>query len=156
MLTGTELLTALAALEAEGKTRSEQCRACGYEIDGKLHFTNFYTAILDARGYINQPQESEAIEAEDPDNQETINELLEDYPAAAIEAFIELYGEEELENMSDAYCGEMSGAEYAEQLVSDCYCVDIPSFVSIDWDATWDNLSYDYDEKDGYIFSRNW
>ena len=156
MLTGTELLNTVAALEAEGKTRSEQCRACGYEIDGKLDFTNFYTAILEARGYINQTEESEAIEAEDPDNQEAINELLEDYPAAAIEAFIELYGEEELENMSDAYCGEMSGAEYAEQLVSDCYCVDIPSFVSIDWEATWDNLSYDYDEKDGYIFSRNW
>ena len=56
MLTGIELLNTVAALQAEGKSRSEQCRACGYEIDGKLHFTNFYTAILDARGYINETQ----------------------------------------------------------------------------------------------------
>ena len=153
MLKGSELLTTVAALEAEGKTRSEQCRACGYEIDGKLHFTAFYESILEARGVINQ---TETIEAENPDNQETINELLEDYPADAIRAFIELYGEDELDGMMDAYQGEMSGAEFAEQLVTDCYCLDIPAFVSIDWEDTWDNLSYDYDEKDGYIFSRHW
>jgi len=150
MLTGIELLTTVAALEAEGKTRSEQCRACGYEIDGKLKFTDFYTAILDARS--EQPEE---IEAEDSDNQETINDLLEDYPADAIRAFIELYGEDNLEHFSDSYQGEMTGAEFAEQLVSDCYCLDIPAFVSIDWEDTWDNLRYDYTEEDGYIFADN-
>ena len=79
----------------------------------------------------------------------------EDYDADAIEAFIELYGEEELENFSDAYQGEMSGAEFAEQLVTDCYCLDIPAFVCVDWEATWNQLCYDYDEQDGYIFSRH-
>ena len=156
MLTGTALLNAVNAMEAEGKSRSEQCRACGYEIDGKLHFTNFYTAILDARGYINQTQESEAIEAEDPDNQEAINELLEDYPAAAIEAFIELYGEENVQHFEDSYQGEYeSGAHFAESMVSDCYCLDIPSFVVVDWEATWDQLYYDYSIEDGYVFCDN-
>ena len=76
--------------------------------------------------------------------------------ADAIEAFIELYGEEELGNFEDAYQGEMTGAEFAEQLVTDCYCMDIPSFVCVDWEATWQQLEYDYDEQDGHIFSRNW
>ena len=156
MLTGTELLNTVAALEAEGKTRSEQCRACGYEIDGKLHFTAFYESILEARGHINQPQESEAIEAEDPDNQETIDDLLVTYPAAAIEAFIELYGEENVQHFEDSYQGEYeSGAHFAESMVSDCYCLDIPAFVVVDWEATWDQLYYDYSIEDDYVFNDN-
>ena len=151
MLKGSELLNTVAALEAEGKTRSEQCRACGYEIDGKLHFTNFYTAILDARS-----EEPETIKAEDPDNQEAIDDLLETYPAAAIEAFIELYGEENVEHFEDAYQGEYeSGAHFAESIVDDCYGVDVPSFVVIDWEATWDNLYYDYSIEDGHVFCDN-
>ena len=156
MLTGTALLNAVDAMEAEGKSRSEQCRACGYEIDGKLHFTNFYTAILDARGYINQTQESEAIKAEDPDNQEAIDAALENYSADVVAAFIELYGEENVESIEDSYQGEFeSGAHFAEYMVSDCYCLDIPSFVVVDWEATWDQLYYDYSIEDGYVFCDN-
>ena len=91
-----------------------------------------------------------------PEQNDILTELLEDYDVDAIKAFIELYGEENLESFTDAYQGEMSGAEFAEQLVTDCYCVDIPGFVCIDWSATWDQLSYDYDEQDGYIFNRHW
>lgn len=48
--------------------------------------------------------------------------------------------------MDDHYNGEWkSPAEYAENLVEDCYSVDIPDFVSIDWDDTADTLSQDYD-----------
>ena len=90
-----------------------------------------------------------------PEQNDILTELLEDYDADAIKAFIALYGEENLESFSDAFQGEMSGAEFAEQLVTDCYCMDIPSFVCVDWSATWDQLSYDYDEQDGYIFSRH-
>lgn len=151
MLKGSELLNAIDAMQAEGKSRSEQCRACGYEIDGKLKFTDFYTAILEARGTIIPA--SETIEAEDADNQDTINELLEDYPADAIRAFIEYFGEDVVENFSESYQGMMTGAEFAEQLVTDCYCLDIPGFVEINWQDTWENLRYDYIELDDYIFS---
>ena len=151
MLTGIELLNTVAALQAEGKTRSEQCRACGYEIDGKLHFTNFYTAILDARS-----EEPETIKAEDPDNQEAIDAALENYSAEVVAAFIELYGEENVESIEDSYQGEFeSGAHFAESMVSDCYCLDIPSFVVVDWEATWDQLYYDYSIEDGYVFCDN-
>jgi len=151
-LTGDALLSAIRDMETASRT--EQCLTCGYvRENGKPAFTAFFEAILEARGVITNAQE---LKAECVDYQEQIDELLEDYDALAIKAFIDLYGEEELENFADSYQGEMSGAEFAEQLVTDCYCVDIPHFVCIDWNATWDQLSYDYDEQDGYIFSRNW
>ena len=151
-LTGSALLEMIRKME--DADRSTQCLTCGYvRENGKPAFTAFFEAILEARGVTTAAQE---LKAECVDYQEQIDELLEDYDADAISAFIELYGEEELENFADSYQGEMSGAEFAEQLVTDCYCMDIPSFVCVDWSATWDQLSYDYDEQDGYIFARNW
>ena len=154
MLKGSELLSAIRNMETASRT--EQCLACGYvRENGKPAFTSFYEAILEARGEINQP---ETIEAEDSDYQEQINELLEDYPADAIRAFIELYGEDDLDRFTDSYQGEMSGAEFAESLVTDCYGMhDLPGFVEVDWEATWENLErHDYSEQDGFIFSECW
>ena len=151
-LTGDALLDMIRKME--DADRSTQCLTCGYvRENGKPAFTAFFEAILEARGVITNAQE---LKAECVDYQEQIDELLEDYDALQIKAFIDLYGEENLEHFEDAYMGEMTGPEYAEQLVTDCYCLDIPSFVCVDWSATWDQLSYDYDEQDGYIFASNW
>ena len=157
MLKGSALLTEVSIRTAQGMSKTDLCLACGYvRENGKPAFTSFYEAIMEARGIITAAVEKEEILEEYPEQNDILTELLEDYDADAIKAFIELYGEEELENFADSYQGEMSGAEFAEQLVTDCYCVDIPGFVCIDWNATWDQLSYDYDEQDGYIFCRNW
>ena len=160
MLTGIALKETVAAMLAEGKTRSEIAIACGYcTVEGnntKIHFTDFYIALLEVKGPISDDTEEETIEAEDPDNQEAIDAALENYSAEAVQAFIELYGEENVEHFEDAYQGEYeSGAHYAESLVSDCYCVDIPAFVVIDWEATWDELYYDYSIEDGHVFCDN-
>ena len=153
-LTGSTLLSAIKTMETASRT--EQCLACGYvRENGKPAFTAFYEAILEARGVITAKVEKEEILGDYPEQSDILAELLEDYDADAIKAFIALYGEENLESFTDAYQGEMSGADFAEQLVTDCYCMDIPSFVCVDWSATWDQLSYDYDEQDGYIFSRH-
>ena len=159
MLTGTALKNTVAAMQAEGKKPTEIAIACGYcTVEGsntKIHFTDFYMALLEVRGESVDDIEEETIEAENSDNQEAINEALEDYPADGIRAFIEYFGEDCISDISDSYQGEMSGAEFAEQLVSDCYSLDIPSFVSVDWEDTWDNLRHDYIEQDGYIFCVN-
>ena len=156
MLKGQALLTEVSIRTAQGMNKTDLCISCGYiRQDGKPAFTDFYTAIMDARGITINESEPETIKAEDSDNQEQIDELLEDYPEDAIRAFIDLHGEENLEYFEDAYQGEMSGADFAEQFVNDVYCVDIPGFVVIDWEETWDYLSSDYDEQDGYIFSRH-
>ena len=158
MLTGIALKETVDALTAQGKTRSEIAIACGYcTVEGnntKIHFTDFYMALLEVKQV--DDIEEETIEAEDPDNQEAINAALENYSAEAVAAFIELYGEENGEHFEYAYQGEYeSGAHYAESLVSDCYCVDIPGFVVIDWEATWDQLYYDYSIEDGHVFCDN-
>lgn len=64
--------------------------------------------------------------------------------------------------MDDHYHGEWdSPAAYAENLVEDCYTCDIPSFVSIDWEDTANELGYDYDyvtDAENYnthVFSRH-
>ena len=86
MLTGTALKETVDALTAQGKTRSEIAIACGYcTVEGnntKIHFTDFYMALLEVKQV--DDTEEETIEAEDPNNQETINELLEDYDAAQL------------------------------------------------------------------------
>ena len=159
MLTGIALKNTVAAMQAEGKKPTEIAIACGYcTVEGsntKIHFTDFYMALLEVKGESVDDIEEETIEAENGDNQEAINEALEDYPADGIRAFIEYFGEDCISEISDSYQGEMSGAEFAEQLVSDCYSLDIPSFVSVDWEDTWDNLRHDYIEQDGYIFCIN-
>ena len=154
MITGQALLNTVNAMQAEGKKPSEIAIACGYFTqegnNTKIHFTDFYTELMKSKGH-----SFDEIVAEDSNNQETINELLEDYPADAIEEFIEYFGEEQIDSFVDSYQGEMSGSEFAQQLVEDCYCLDIPGFVDIDWSSTWDNLRRDYVELEGFIFCLN-
>ena len=132
MLKGTELLDTTRRMETEARTT--HYTACSYVRETvKPAFTALYEAIMDARGITTASVEKEELKGEYPDQNDILTELLEDFDADAIKAFIELYGEENLENFEDAYQGEMSGAEFAEQLVTDCYCMDIPSFVCVDY-----------------------
>ena len=51
-----------------------------------------------------------------------------------------------------------SGADFAQSIAEDCGDVprNMPSWIEIDWKASWDNLDYDYVEcSDGHIFSQN-
>ena len=155
MLKGTELLDTIRAMETA--TRTEQCLGCGYvRQDGKPAFTSFYEAILEARGNTTAAIEKEELltEYKDSEELETLQELLEDYDADAIRAFIECFGDGYLEEFADSYQGEMSGAEFAQQLTEGCWAMDVPGYVVTDWEATWQNLErYDYSEQDGFIFS---
>jgi hypothetical protein len=82
-------------------------------------------------------------------------EIGEDYSYEAVDAFIDQFGIHSLvgDNFQNAHRGQYdSKADYAEQYTSDVYCVDIPSFVEIDWEATFDNLDVTITE-DGYVFN---
>ena len=76
--------------------------------------------------------------------------LVDDYGQGVVDEYIEDYGTDAVEHLEDAYQGEyVSGADFAEQLASDCGYINdnIPSWIEIDWQATWDNaLSHDYSE----------
>jgi len=132
-------------------TAAAKALACGYVKDnGKPDFIAFYEALIEAKG-INLP-------TEDPEMSDTEAELREVHGDDAVDAFIEVWSVEDLEYFEDAYCGEFeSGAKFAEDLVTGSFGIDhLPTFVEINWEATWDNLSYDYHEQDGFIFNANW
>ena len=83
---------------------------------------------------------------------------VDDLGEDIVNAFIEVFYIESIGNIEESYQGQMSGSEFAEQLARDCCDIKdehISSWIEIDWKASWDNLSYDYCEQDGYIFSQN-
>ena len=150
-LTGDALLAKIAEFDSTD-TVTVKATACGYLKDnGKVAYVDFYTALIEAKG-LNVP-------TEDPEMDDTEADLRERYSDEAVDAFIEIWSVDDLEYFEEAYQGEFrDGAEFAEQIVSDCYGLprELPSFVEIDWEATWENLRYDYCEQDGFIFCQNW
>ena len=91
-------------------------------------------------------------------NYETYQRLVDDYGQEVVDEFMEDY---DIENFEDMYQGQYrNGAEFAEQLCQDCgYTTrELPSWIEIDWQKTWDNaLSYDYIEiGNGHIFNANY
>ena len=85
---------------------------------------------------------------------------VDDLGEDIVNAFIEVFYIESIGNIEESYQGQMSGAEFAEQIATDCGYItrDLPSWIEIDWQKTWDNaLSYDYTEiGNGYIFNDNY
>lgn len=85
---------------------------------------------------------------------QTYVETGEEYSYEAVDAFIEEFGLHSLvgDNFQDAYLGQYdSKADYAEQYVSECYSVEVPSFVEVDWEATFDNMDVVMSDT-GYVF----
>ena len=90
---------------------------------------------------------------------ETYNRLCEDYGQNLVDEFAQEFDVDAVEHFEDMYQGQYdSGADFAEQLAIDCGMVSTGiSLVKIDWEASWDNLSYDYTELiGGHIFNNNY
>ena len=86
-------------------------------------------------------------------------QALAEFDQQTVDSFLEVFDLMDIEHLGDAYMGHHgSGAEFAESFVSDCGYVhnDLPYWIKIDWEETWENLSYDYSESNGYIFSNHW
>ena len=100
-------------------------------------------------------------EEEFVDHYETYNRLCEDYGQNLVDEFAENFDVDSVDHFEDIYQGQYdSGADFAKQIATDCgyiksYQGDLPSWIEIDWEKTWDNLSYDYTEIGGHIFSNN-
>jgi len=158
MLTGSSLLSKVNEMQAQNPPAkmSEIVRACGYELEGKLKYTEFYTELLTVKGILNNATpKSDDVSAE---YQEQYFDLCEEFGKNAVDAFLELYDENDLSHFEDVYQGRYdSEADFAEQFTVDVYGFDVPSFVVVDWDATWNcNLRHDFDFEDGFVFNKNW
>ena len=92
---------------------------------------------------------------------ETYHRLVDDYGQNLIDEFAENFDVDSVDHFEDMYQGQYnSGADFAEQIATDCGYItrDLPSWIEIDWQKTWDNaLSYDYTELiGGHIFNNNY
>ena len=97
------------------------------------------------------------------DYYETYNRLCQDYGQNLVDEFAENFDVDSVDHFEDIYQGQYnSGADFAKQIATDCgyiksYQGDLPSWIEIDWEKTWDNLSYDYTELlGGHIFNNNY
>jgi len=157
MLTGNALLTLVNEMQAQEPPAkmSDIVRACGYEIEGKLHYTQFYTELLTVKGLLNNDTLEDEISEE---YQEEYQKLCDSYGKDAVDAFLELYDESDLESFEEAYYGRYdSESDFAEEFTTDVLGVDIPVHVVVDWEATWNSgLRYDFDFEDGFVFNKNW
>lgn len=133
MLTGTTLLNKVNELQAQEPPAkmSEIVCACGYEHDGKLKYTEFYTELLTVKGLLNNDTlENDEISEE---YQEVYTNLCETHGKDAVDAFLELYTEDDLQYFEDAYRGAYDSEEaFTEEFVNDVYGFDVPSFVVVD------------------------
>ena len=86
-------------------------------------------------------------------------DMVDDIGIGVVESFLDNFDIADISSCRDAYMGCYdSGAEFAQQIAEDCGDVprNMPSWIEIDWTASWDNLDYDYVEcRDGHIFSQN-
>ena len=87
-------------------------------------------------------------------------DMVDDMGIDVVSAFLENFDIADVSNCRDAYQGcYTSGAEFAEQIATDCGDIgrDMSGWIEIDWEKSWDNLSYDYVEcGEGHIFSQNY
>ena len=83
-------------------------------------------------------------------------DMVDDIGIGVVEAFLDVFDIDSISSCRDAYMGcYESGAEFAQQIAEDCGDVprNMSSWIEIDWEASWNNLSYDYVEcGDGHIF----
>ena len=72
-----------------------------------------------------------------------------------VDAFIEYHGDVSyVDHVEEAYRGEYSSAaDFTEEFYNEVYG-DVPSFLVVDWEATWESsMRYDFSFVDGYVFS---
>ena len=86
-------------------------------------------------------------------------DMVDDIGIGVVESFLDNFDIADISSCRDAYMGRYeSGAEFAQNIAEDCGDVprNMSSWIEIDWDKSWDNLSYDYVESnDGHIFSQH-
>jgi hypothetical protein len=105
------------------------------------------------------------LEFVDKNSEFDLVKYYEDYCTAGenigydvVDAFVNYHGDMcYVEYVEQAYRGVYRDeATFAEEYYNDVYGSDIPDFVVVDWEATWNSsLRYDYDFIDGYVFSGN-
>lgn len=111
--------------------------------------------------YENFPQEwyDECPSEADFDKIIEYADMCEEYDSEAVDAYISLTGEIDIDNFREKYLGKWDSEEdFAEHIITECYCDSfgqIPTIIAnnIDWQGIARELFLqDYDFEDGYVF----
>ena len=152
MITGSNLLTQVKELQASGLTRDQILPTLGYVgPEGKLLYTKFYTALIDAKGGPLFTPECT------PEENAKYEELTENYGIPAVDAFVEEWSIQDIFYFEDAYVGTYaSKQDFIESLCEDDG--PMPSWLSINYEDSWENLSdyYIWNGESDTIFLRDW
>jgi hypothetical protein len=153
MFTGSALLAKVQELQSLGMTRDQILPTLGY-VDserGKLLYTQFYTALIDAKGGpLFVPTVTDELQAE-------YDLYCDRYGIPAVDAFIKHWSIVDISYFEDAYVGTYSSKqEFIESLCEEN--APMPLWISIDYEDSWENLSEDYiwDDDSDAMFLRNW
>lgn len=151
MLTGTELIAKADEMQAQGASKTAIVLACGYvRQDGKAAYTAFYEALLAAK-YPNGYPYKEEIEFDSEEEQEEFDRLCKVYPQDAVEIYYEEIGT--LDDFENAYIGQYPSEKDFVMEMLESYTYEIPSFICIDYQRTYDeHYDEDYWNEDGYFF----
>ena len=101
------------------------------------------------------------------DHYESYHRLVDEYGMELVNNFADHFDIETVEHFEEMYQGQHeTGSNFAEHICEELgYIRDLPAWVSVNWQETWDNaLSYDYFEIDcdmsdytyGHIFRNSW
>ena len=168
--TGDDLLTfvseANASYERQGiaPNKSDMAKAAGYVKDGKIQWTDFYMALMEAKGMPTSDTDDKEYDDWHDSLEEQDSELIDeiqdrcadfsDYTPEECRQFMDELSdigittssqfEDALQYSTDSY---NACAEFAEQEADAYGCttfIDMP-WVVIDWEASWErNLRHDY------------
>lgn len=84
-------------------------------------------------------------------------DLCSNYGEGPVNAFVYLYDVSDLDYFEEAYDGSYNDVEDFVANYLENYGVEIPSWVAVDYEATWESsLRFDYNEHDNYYFRSNW
>lgn len=172
--TGQELLDYVDANPS--LTHTERCTGAGYlkNLDNGSQgcaFTDYFEAIIEAKG-IDPSRDAFAdgawydkLSSQDKDLYDKIEDMCPEFTKLAAEQCQEFMDElsdlgiTTAQQFEDALFYQFDSwnaeSEFAEYITTELNCVELPEYVVIDWQATWDrNLCYDFStiEFDGETY----
>ena len=86
-------------------------------------------------------------------------EMCEEWTLCVVDAFIEIWDISDVEHIGDAFYGHFDSVEEFVDDYMDQVGHDVPSWLAIDYDRTWDSslrFDFDFDESNGIMWMCNW
>jgi len=90
---------------------------------------------------------------ENPDLEKVLEiaELIKEHSFNVVDAFINIFSYDDLDNLEDSYCGEWDSFKaFSDDIFDECYLHDVPDHIQnyIDYEGFSKDLSMDYYEAD--------